>query len=185
MSVNARGLTVYSLGHSTHSMEEFVALLQEFGIELLADIRSLPGSRRLPHFNKENLAAILPREGIRYMHLPALGGLRRSAKGFESPNTGLTSPAFRSYADYMAGEEFRQGVRELLAMARQQRTAVMCAEVLFWRCHRRLLCDYLTVHGAKVIHIFGHGKSQPHAMTPEAVRTSRGQLVYPPAKRAG
>ncbi len=172
-------IVIYTIGHSNRSLEDFLALLSEFGIQTIADIRSQPGSRKFPHFNLENLELVLPRNDMAYLWLPKLGGRRRTRKGFDSPNMGLISSGFRSYADYMREEEFRQGVGELLAIASESRTAYMCAEALYWRCHRRLLSDYLVARGLQVMHVLGPKSLRPHQISERAVITERGDVIYP------
>jgi uncharacterized protein (DUF488 family) len=172
---------IFTVGHSTHALEEFLALLDRRRIEALADIRRFPGSRKWPHFNREALAAALAERGLEYYWLESLGGRRKAADdSIESPNAGLRNASFRSYADYMATDEFRGGLVELLDIARRRRTAMMCAESLFWRCHRRLVSDYLLVLGVPVEHIFPSGEAQPHTLTREA-KFAEGRLTYPPA----
>lgn len=172
-------LQIFTIGHSNLPFEQFVSLLKEFEIRLLADIRHYPSSRKFPHFNRPALSERLAAENIDYLWLEALGGRRHTPAGDKSLNTGLRSPGFRSYADYMATEQFRNGVRELLSAAAKTRTAFMCAEKLFWRCHRRLLSDYLTSQGVQVVHIMDPGKSLIHTLTPDAVVTETG-IIYPP-----
>jgi uncharacterized protein (DUF488 family) len=175
-------LRIFTIGHSNLLFEQFVSLLKEFDIRLVADIRHYPSSRMFPHFNRAALCEQLAAENIDYLWLEALGGRRHTPAGERSLNAGLRSPGFRSYADYMATEQFRNGVRELLSAARA-RTAFMCAEKLFWKCHRRLLSDYLTAQGVQVIHILDQGESSTHALTPDAVATETG-VIYPPAGRS-
>lgn len=172
-------MMLYTIGHSNRSMEEFLELLKEHEILEVVDIRSLPGSNKYPHFNSENLANVLAENGLKYFWLPKLGGLRRSRKDFPSKNTGLTSPSFRSYADYMATEEFREGVQELIEIASQSATAYMCAEAVYWRCHRRLLSDYLVAHGMDVTHILSLKQISPHKMTQGSLVTPEGLVIYP------
>jgi len=172
-------IRLYTIGHSNRSFEDFLALLKNQDIQTVADIRSLPGSRKFPHFDRENLEKLLPDQGITYVWLPKLGGLRRKARGIDSPNLGLTSPGFRNYADYMMSGEFRDGVQELLTIASKSVTAYMCAEALYWRCHRRLLSDYLVAAGAEVLHILGARSLRPHEMTRGAVITSGRDVIYP------
>lgn len=172
-------MTLYTIGHSNRSLEEFLALLNGHEVHTLVDIRSLPGSNKYPHFNSENLANFLPENGLKYFWLPKLGGLRRSRKDFPSKNIGLTSPAFRSYADYMATEEFREGVQELIEIASRSTTAYMCAEAVYWRCHRRLLSDYLVAQGMNVIHILSLKQVSPHKMTQGSLVTPEGLVIYP------
>jgi uncharacterized protein (DUF488 family) len=165
----------WTIGHSTHSLDEFIAILKSFKIELVADIRSLPGSRRFPHFNKEALSATLPENNIRYIHLKELGG-RRKVKP-DSVNVGWRHPAFRGYADYMETEDFRNAIQTLESIAVIERTALMCAESLWWRCHRSLVSDYLKLHHWKVLHIMGVAKFTEHLYTQPA-KIIEGQLSY-------
>lgn len=174
-------LTIYTIGHSNHTFEEFVALLEAYEIRIIADIRSFPGSRKFPHFNRSDLEKALPAHGVEYLWIPRLGGWRHIRKGFDSPNTGLTSLGFRAYADYMATEEFREGVNELLSAAGRSRTAYMCAEALYWRCHRRLLSDYLTARGIEVLHIMGPKNLVAHKLSKEAAVTVQWEVIYPAA----
>jgi uncharacterized protein (DUF488 family) len=168
---------LYTIGHSTHSIDEFLELLTQHGIQLLADIRRFPGSRRLPQFNQTHLAAALLNAGIEYQWIESLGG-RRERRVADSVNLGLRNESFRNYADYMATEAFRHGVDELLATAVDKRTAFMCSESVFWRCHRRLVADYLLSRGLTVQHIMPTGKLQPHALT-EGAKIENGTLTYP------
>lgn len=173
-------LTIWTVGHSTHSFMELVAVLARYEIEAVADVRRYPGSRRLPHFGEAELREHLAREGIEYEWLPGLGG-RRGRKGVNSDDptvAGWRHPAFRAYAVHLASEEFRAGLEALIDRAERQRTAIMCSEVLWWRCHRRLIADVLTARGARVVHIFSAEKSQPHALRPPA-RLVDGRLEYP------
>jgi uncharacterized protein (DUF488 family) len=172
-------ILIYTIGHSNRSWQDFVALLKEFEVRIVADIRSLPGSKKFPHFDRENMERALPDNGLKYIWLPKLGGLRRVRKGFLSPNTGLTNPGFRAYADYMATPEFREGVEELLVPASEAVTVIMCAEALYWRCHRRLLSDYLFAHGIEVLHIMGLNNLIPHKLTQQAAVTPEGEVIYP------
>ena len=174
-------LRIFTIGHSNLSFEQFASLLKEFEIGLIADIRHYPSSRKFPHFNRPALTNRLATENIDYLWLEALGGRRHTAAGEKSLNMGLRSPGFRSYADYMATDQFRHGVQELLSAAARSRTAVMCAEKLFWKCHRRLLSDYLTAQGVEVVHILDPGKSSTHTLSPDAVATETG-VIYPPSK---
>jgi uncharacterized protein (DUF488 family) len=167
--------TVYTIGHSTRSSDELLDLLQAAGIELLVDVRRMPGSRRLPQFDSETLRAALAERGIDYCWIPALGGRRRPSSA--SRNTGWRHAAFRAYADHMDTEEFAEGLFELLMLAHGLRTAVMCAEVLWWRCHRRLIADVLVVLGLNVVHILAADKHEAHRLAPPA-RLVRGALSY-------
>ncbi len=173
---------VYTIGHSTRSIEEFLILLGEHRIETVADIRSFPGSRKFPHFGKDQLEKQLRAGDIQYVWYRDLGGFRKKTPGKESPNTGLSSPGFRNYADYMSTESFRAAISELLSLAAKSRTAVMCAERLFWKCHRRILSDHLVSIDVEVVHILEPGKSQIHTLTPGAVKTSEG-VIYPENER--
>lgn len=180
------GRRIRTIGHSTRSAEEFIALLREHQISGLADIRTIPRSRRYPHFSREALAAALSQEGIQYRHFAALGGLRKPRS--DSSNGAWKNAAFRGYADHMQSAEFTDGVNDLLDFAGERFVAVMCAEALWWRCHRMLLADALVARGVDVDHIAGqHGRStlQVHRVTPFA-RIDRPQtdggsprVVYP------
>src|SRR5688500_16440253 len=140
--------TVWTVGHSTRSAEEFIEILRAHAIEALVDVRSFPGSRRFPHFNKPELSRLLDSIGLLYLHLPSLGGRRKPSP--DSKNTAWKNSSFRAYADHMESEEFRQGIEALLEVAQTKRTAVMCAEALWWRCHRSLIADFLNAKGVDV-----------------------------------
>lgn len=172
--------TIWTIGHSTHSLEEIVTMLRSFQIEWVADIRSYPGSRKFPQFNKEALQISMPENGIQYTHLKALGGRRRVMA--DSKNTAWRHPAFRGYADYMETAEFKTGMASLETLARKYRTAYMCSEALWWRCHRSLVSDFLKAKGWTVIHIMGIGKSEEHPYT-SAATIVNGTLSY--MKREG
>jgi uncharacterized protein (DUF488 family) len=150
-------LTIWTIGHSTRSLDELIELLLRNEIELLADVRTAPGSRRLPHFGKSVLEVELPRHGIVYVHLPALGGLRKPRP--DSVNSGWRNASFRGYADYMQTREFALALEDLMRLARERRTCVMCAEAVPWRCHRSLIADALTARGVEVLHIIGPGRA--------------------------
>ncbi len=171
-------MTIYTIGHSTRSLAELVGLLREVDVELLADIRGFPSSARHPHFARDALASALAECHLAYRWLGlALGGYRRQGHA-RSPHTALRSRGFRNYADHMDTETFRHGVAELLSLAKAHRVAIMCAERLWWRCHRALVSDYLTAcSGVTVIHIVESGKTEPHRLH-RAARVSAGQLVY-------
>jgi len=166
---------IYSIGHSTRPLHQLLALLRAHGIHTLVDIRSIPHSRRNPQYNQEALQQAIEAEGLGYKHLSALGGHRRARE--DSPNTGWINPVFRGYADYMMTAAFRAGVQRLLALAGQTPTAMMCAEVLWWRCHRALLADYLKAGGHLVFHITGSGDVQEHPFT-SAAHLVGGKLSY-------
>lgn len=167
--------TIYTIGHSTRSFDEFLEMLQSFDIKLVADIRSLPGSRKFPHFDKEVLAESLEKAGIQYLHMADLGG-RRKVKS-DSQNTRWNNLSFRGYADYMETEEFEKAVVGLEQLALKQTTAYMCSEAVWWRCHRSMVSDYLLVRDWQVYHIMGVGKVQEHTYTSPA-RLVDGQLTY-------
>jgi uncharacterized protein (DUF488 family) len=168
-------LTVWTIGHSTLSIEEFIERLQSFEIAVLADVRSFPGSRRYPHFNQEHLSRALAGVQIRYEHLRELGGRRRVRP--DSLNLAWRNESFRGYADYMETAEFHLGIERLLTVAGPHRVAIMCSEAVWWRCHRSLISDYLKVKGLEIFHIMGKGKSEPHPFT-SAARVVNGELSY-------
>jgi uncharacterized protein (DUF488 family) len=167
---------LYTVGHSTHLLETLIETLQAHSIQTLIDIRAFPISRRLPHFNRESLEKSLPVAGIRYVWMKSLGGYRKKIRE-ESPNIGLRNPSFRNYADYMLTAEFERAMAELIALAGDSRTAYMCAERVYFRCHRMLVSDWLVAHGHEVLHIDGPGPAKPHCLTVEA-RMVEGKLIY-------
>ena len=167
--------TIWTIGHSTRSLDEFIGLLDEYRIEAIADVRRFPGSRRYPYFAREVLAESLADRGIEYEWLSKLGGRRRALP--DSPNTGWRNASFRGYADYLASTEFSEGLGELLTLAERRRTALMCSEALWWRCHRSLIADVLLLRGWSVIHIMDATHSTPHPYTSPA-RIVDGQLSY-------
>ena len=175
-------MRAFTVGHSTHSLDGLLALLTPHGVARVADVRTTPRSRRHPHFNLEALAAELPRHGIDYRHLPALGGRRRPRPG--SPNGGWEHEAFRGYADYAMTGEFAAGLDELCRLARERPTAMMCAEALWWRCHRRLIADRLTALGWTVLHIGADGDLSEHELPPFGVVQADRSLRYPPTQPA-
>jgi uncharacterized protein (DUF488 family) len=167
---------IWTIGHSTRKIDDFIALLKENGIKLLADVRMYPGSKRYPQFGREALAKSLGEAGIRYAHFPELGG-RRKAKA-DSKNTAWRNEMFRGYADYMETEDFEQGIVRLVDLAEKTGwTAIMCAEAVWWRCHRSLISDYLKIRGAEVLHILDHHKVEPHPYT-SAAKIVNGELNY-------
>ena len=168
-------LTIWTIGHSTRTIEEFLGLLRHYQIEILVDVRHFPGSRRLPHFNKESLHDALAAAGIRYEHLVELGG-RRPARS-DSHNVAWRNASFRGYADYMETQAFRDGVEHLLEIARVGRTAIMCSEAVWWRCHRSMIADYLKARGFQIDHILNMTTVQEHPYT-SAARLVDGQLSY-------
>ena len=166
---------MWSIGHSTHSLEGFLALLAEHHIAQLVDIRAVPQSRRHPHFASDVLARELPRRGVAYLHLAGLGG-RRRATG-QSPNVAWRNLSFRGYADYAMGAEFAAALARLRALAAQKRVAIMCSEALWWRCHRRLVADRLVLGGDEVCHIDSNGRTMAHRLSPFATVVD-GTLIY-------
>jgi uncharacterized protein (DUF488 family) len=171
--------TIFTIGHSTRPLAELIDLLHDAKVDLLVDVRSIPRSRTNPQFNTDALPAPLAAAGIGYRHLTALGGRRHHRKGDPpSKNTFWENAAFRSYADYTATPDFRAGLDELEALGRKHRCAIMCAEAVWWRCHRRIITDYLLTDRVPVAHIMGPGKIEPAKRNP-AARKRRGVLVYP------
>ncbi len=166
---------IWSVGHGARPLEEFLGTLRAAEIRTLTDVRSQPGSRRHPHFGAMSLEEALGEIGIAYVHLPELGG-RREAHA-DSPHRALRVAAFRGYADHMSSAEFARGYERLTGLASESRTAFMCAETLWWRCHRRLIADRLTVDGWAVTHLFARGKSEAHVLW-DAARKAEGHLVY-------
>ncbi|MGH2745416.1 MAG: DUF488 family protein [Thermoleophilaceae bacterium] len=170
---------IFSVGHSTHELAEFCRLLRICEVEQVTDVRRHPGSRRLPWFDREVLSRDLPAHELHYVHLPQLGGRRRPSP--DSPNGGWRVEGFRGYADHMASADFKAGLEALEGLATDRSTAMMCAEGLWWHCHRRLVSDALTVHGWEVVHIGPGGGATTHGLTPFAV-VDAGHLTYPPAQ---
>jgi uncharacterized protein (DUF488 family) len=169
-------MRIWTIGHSTRTIDEFISLLNDNEIKLLADVRAWPGSRRYPQFNKEALVESLTAHGIRYEHFPELGGKRKSKP--DSRNTAWRNDSFRGYADYMDTEQFQKGIERLLDSAGESGpTAFMCAEAVWWRCHRSLIADYLKACGIEVMHILSAKKVEPHPYT-SAARIVDGKLSY-------
>jgi uncharacterized protein (DUF488 family) len=186
-------MRIWTIGHSTRAIDEFISLLKENGINLLVDVRAWPGSKRYPQFNKDTLAESLNAYGIRYEHFPELGGKRKSKP--DSRNTAWRNASFRGYADYMETEQFQKGIERLLALSRSDglgsrrkdsdgweavtpwRTAIMCAEAVWWRCHRSLIADYLKARDIEVMHILDANKVEPHPYT-SAAHIVDGMLSY-------
>lgn len=166
---------IWTIGHSTRSLEELIEILNSFQIELLADVRSYPGSRKFPWFNKDNLQNEIPSHGIEYTHIAKLGGRRKFSK--DSKNIAWRHPAFRAYADYMETEDFAEGIKELIALASAKRVVYMCSEAVWWRCHRSLISDYLKVRGWKINHIMGKDLSKEHPYT-GAATIQEGKVRY-------
>jgi uncharacterized protein (DUF488 family) len=168
-------MTLWTIGHSNRSLDQFLALLATFEIDVLADVRRFPGSKKHPHFNQESLAQALAAEKILYALFPELGGRRKPRP--DSPNTAWRNESFRAYADYMETEEFRVGIERLLSIADTHRVAIMCSEAVWWRCHRSLIADYLKSRGVEIQHIISLKKSEPHPYT-TAARLVDGRLSY-------
>lgn len=167
---------LYTIGHSTRSIEELIGALRAHQIETLVDVRAFPMSRRLPQFNRDSLEQSLPTYGIRYLSMQALGGYRKKTLE-DSPHIALRNQSFRNYADYMLTPEFEHAIAELVALAENSRTAYMCAERLYFRCHRMLISDWLVAHGHEVLHIDAEGPGKPHMLMAEA-RMIDGRLIY-------
>ena len=167
--------TIWTIGHSTRPLEQFLGLLAGARIAASADVRSFPGSRKYPQYGKEALATTLAAHGIGYCWLPALGGRRRVSP--DSPNTAWRNASFRGYADYMSSQEFAHGLGQLIQLAAQARTAIMCAEAVWWRCHRSMIADALSVRGIEVVHILDARHNVVHPMT-SAARVVGGTLTY-------
>jgi uncharacterized protein (DUF488 family) len=168
--------SIWTIGHSTRTIDEFIAMLKSLQIELVVDIRSFPGSRRYPHFNKEALAVSLPKNHIAYQHLVKLGGRRKPLPN--SHNIGWRVAAFRGYADYMETEDFNEAIKELETRGTQKKTAYMCSESVWWSCHRSLVSDYLKFKGWLVMHIMNVDRAEEHPYTKPA-KIEGNKLVYP------
>jgi uncharacterized protein (DUF488 family) len=167
---------IWTVGHSTHPIDEFLDILAAHEIEQVADVRTIPKSRHNPQFNSDELRKALRTRGIAYVHLPALGGLRHPRK--DSINTGWKNSSFRGYADYIQTPEFESGLEELIELSKGRRTAIMCAEAVPWRCHRSMIADALTARGTAVEHIMSKGSRNPHSYTPFA-KIEDGRVTYP------
>ncbi|MDB6028543.1 MAG: Fe-S cluster assembly protein HesB [Verrucomicrobiales bacterium] len=166
---------LWTIGHSILTIDAFINLLKAQEIQKLVDVRTLPGSKRHPQFNAENLSQSLHRSGIDYIHMKELGGLRKPRP--DSPNTIWRNASFRGYADYMMTTPFVDAIEKLLKIAAEKRTAIMCAEAVWWQCHRSMIADYLKARGVKVLHILGEKKIQEHPYT-SAARIVDGLLTY-------
>lgn len=171
------GPSIWTIGHSSRSLEEFVRILRDHRISLVVDVRKMPGSRHNPQFSHDTFPRSLLRAGIDYVHVPALGGLRRRHPG--SPNTGWKNASFQGYADYMLTPEFESGLQESLDRADGERAVLMCAEAVPWRCHRSLIADALVVRDFTVEHILSASRTQHHVLRPWA-RVREGRILYPP-----
>jgi uncharacterized protein (DUF488 family) len=168
--------TLYTIGHSTRTLEELIAILHSHGVRAIADVRRFPGSRRLPWFAAEHLAIALPKTALEYWPFPELGGRRPTAP--DSPNTGWRNAGFRGYADYMQTPEFLSGLERLIGKAASSPTAIMCAEAVPWRCHRSLIADAMLIRGWKVLDIYDAKKVSPHTLTPFA-KVEGTTITYP------
>ncbi len=173
--MKALSKTIWTIGHSTRTTDDFIAMLQSFNIEMVVDVRHFPGSRKFPYFNKEALQISLPQNNIQYRHLVELGGRRKADK--ESRNTAWRHPAFRAYADYMETPSFKEAIKMLEDIAIKERTAYMCSEAVWWRCHRSMISDYLKVNGWTVLHIMALAKAEEHPYTAPA-KIVHGTLTY-------
>lgn len=173
-------IQIHTIGHSTRSVEELIALLQAAHVDLLVDVRSFPRSRHNPQFNIDTLPSALEPVGILYRHIVALGGRRSGASDNPSPNAGWREPAFRNYADYALTQTFRAGLDDLLTEATCHRAAIMCAEAVWWQCHRRIITDYLLVRNVDVRHILALDKIDQASLTPGAEPQPDGTVLYPP-----
>jgi uncharacterized protein (DUF488 family) len=169
-------MTIFTVGHSTRSIEVFLDLLRAQGVKRVIDVRTIPRSRHNPQFNRETLPLTLRQAGIGYTHLPELGGLRHARQ--DSPNMGWRNTSFRGYADYMQTSEFEAGLDTLMAAGEREPIVVMCAEAVPWRCHRSLIADALSIHGIPVEHILSATRTQPHTLTPFAQVHGR-RITYP------
>jgi uncharacterized protein (DUF488 family) len=168
--------TIFTIGHSTLPLDQFIDILKAHDIQLVADVRTIPRSRHNPQFNSEALANGLKASGLGYVHMPGLGGLRHAKK--DSPNQGWENASFRGFADYMQTKEFEESLRGLVEAAKEQMTAIMCAEVLPWRCHRSLIGDALFVRGIAVMDIMSRKSAKPHTL-PAWAEVREGRVVYP------
>ncbi|HMI97627.1 MAG TPA: DUF488 domain-containing protein [Micropepsaceae bacterium] len=172
----------FTIGHSTRCLDEFISLLEHTGVKTVADVRTIPRSRTNPQFNTDALPHALASSGIDYAHLAKLGGFRgRQKDKAVSPNMFWDNKSFRNYADYAGTEPFRTGLRELQDLGHDRNAAIMCAEAVWWRCHRRIIADYLITQGEVVFHILGPNKIEPAHITPAAQISPDGTLVYPAA----
>ncbi|TAJ87191.1 DUF488 domain-containing protein [bacterium] len=176
-------MLIYTIGHSTRTLEEFQKLLQQYRIEMLLDVRTVPSSRHVPHFNAESLRRSLERRGVEYYHFKGLGGLRKPAK--DSRNTGWRNSSFRGFADYMQTAEFQKALAQMMELASTKRAALMCAEAVPWRCHRSLIADaLLSLHHGEVRHIISETSVPNHELTPFAA-VEEGRLTYPETDAPG
>ncbi len=170
---------LFTVGHSTRTLQKLISLLKEHGVQVLVDVRRWPSSKRNPQYNRGELQRSLETEGIEYVWLgEELGGYRREGLGEESPNKGWSSRGFRNYADHTLTREFQKGVEKLLSYAEKRTVAIMCSEKFYWRCHRRIISDYLKAKGHKVTHIIEKGEAREHKLT-DFAKIENGKLTYP------
>lgn len=169
-----------TVGHSNYSLEDFIDILRRAGVEAIADVRRFPRSRSNPHYNIDTLPDSLAAYQIGYHYMPKLGGRRGRQKDVsEATNAHWQNASFHNYADYALSSEFAEGLARLIALGEQQHLAIMCAEAVWWRCHRRIIADHLIFAGHEVVHLMGPGKESPALVTPGAVKTRGGEVVYP------
>jgi len=179
-------LPLFTIGHSNRSLEDFIVLLATAGIDRVVDIRTVPRSRTNPQFNRDTLPDQLAAAGISYEHLADLGGLRGKARSVPpSVNAFWSNESFHNYADYALSAEFLDGLNRLVSLGRQRRCAIMCSETLWWRCHRRIVADYLLSRGESVFHLMGHDKVEPAKLTDGVKARPDGTIVYPPSQPSG
>jgi uncharacterized protein (DUF488 family) len=170
----------YTIGHSTRRLDEFAGLLRSPGVDLIVDVRTIPRSRTNPDYNRDALPANLAPSGIGYEHVAELGGLRGKARQVpDTVNAFWQNKSFHNYADYALSDRFEQGLSHLVALGSEHRCAIMCSEAVWWRCHRRIIADYLIQRGQQVIHLMGRDRMEPARLTPGAVERGDGKLVYP------
>lgn len=172
-------MIIYTIGHSTRPLDDFAGMLLERGVDYLVDVRAYPGSRTNPQYNKESLSRSLPERGIGYQHIRELGGRRKPKHDtLPSPNTFWKNQSFRNYADYAMTQDFQDGLKELIETARKHTCAIMCSEAVWWRCHRRIISDYIIKDGITVCHIMSMGKATEARLTEGATITAENKLIY-------
>lgn len=177
---------LYTIGHSTHTLEDFIAILRAYGVTHLIDIRTISRSLKNPQFNEATLPRALEAEGLRYTHVAELGGLRHKSKSVDPEVNGAWEvTSFHNYADYAESAPFRRALTELIHVASEETTAIMCAEAVWWRCHRRIVADHLIAKKVRVIHVFSETKAQEATLTPFAVVSARGRVSYPRLESSG
>lgn len=179
-------LPFYTVGHSTRTLEEFVELLRTAKVEWVVDVRTVPRSRTNPQYNQETFPASLTRSGIGYEHIPQLGGLRAKSKTVSPDVNGFwENQSFHNFADYALSDTFHDGLGKLIALGRKHRCAIMCSESVWWRCHRRIISDYLLIHGETVLHLMGHNRIETAHLTESASIQPPGLITYPTMARPG